>query len=69
MTITFSQPKQHKIHTHTLLQYFLAIHFVSLGCEYHHQLSIRSLKFEKDENDIEYVTISHETHKKITKGG
>ena len=57
--------------------YFLAIHFVNRGCEFHHQLSIRSLKFEKDKNGngIEYVTISHEIHNyhniidtKITKG-
>ena len=57
--------------------YFLAIHFVNRGCEFHHQLSIRFLKFEKDKNGngIEYVTISHEIHNyhniidtKITKG-
>lgn len=49
--------------------YFLAIHFVSRGCEFHHQLSIRSLKFEKDENGIEFVTISHETYQKSHQGG
>ena len=49
--------------------YFLAKHFVSRGWEFHHQLSIRSLKFERDENCIEYVTISYERHLKTHQGG
>ena len=49
--------------------YALAIHFVSRGCEFHHQLTMRSLKFERDENDIEYVTIGHETQQKHYQGG
>ncbi|XP_062574457.1 uncharacterized protein LOC134236294 [Saccostrea cucullata] len=49
--------------------YLLAIHFVSRGCEFHHQLSLQSLKFQKDENGIEYITITHETHQKNNQGG
>jgi hypothetical protein len=49
--------------------YALAIHCVSRGCEFHHQLTMRSLKFEWDENDIEYVTIGHETQQKHYQGG
>ena len=30
---------------------------------------MRSLKFERDENDIEYVTIGHETQQKNYQGG
>jgi hypothetical protein len=30
---------------------------------------MRSLKFEWDENDIEYVTIGHETQQKHYQGG
>jgi hypothetical protein len=49
--------------------YILAIHFVSRGCEFHPQLMISSLKFEKDENDKEYLIITHETQQKNHHGG
>jgi hypothetical protein len=49
--------------------YLLAIHFVSRGCEFHPQLMISSLKFEKDENDKEYLIITHETQQKNHQGG
>ena len=49
--------------------YLLAIHFVTRGIEFHHQLSPSSLKFESDQRGHEYVTISHETHQKNHQGG
>ena len=49
--------------------YFVAIHFVDRGCEFHHPLSISSLNFEKNEKGIEDVTISKKKHKKNTKVG
>ena len=49
--------------------YLLATHFVSRGCEFHPQLMILSLKFEKDENDKEYLIITHETQQKNHQGG
>jgi hypothetical protein len=42
--------------------YLLAIHFVSRGIEFHHQLSMSSIKFQHDEEGIEFLTIHHETH-------
>lgn len=47
--------------------YLLAIHFVTRGIEFHHQLSPSSLKFESDQRGHEYFTISPETHQKTTK--
>ena len=44
--------------------YLLAIHFVSRGIEFHHQLSMSSIKFQHDEEGIEFLTINHETHQK-----
>ena len=49
--------------------YLLAIHFVSRGCEFHHQLTLQSLKFERDENGTEFVTPTHETQQKNYQGG
>ncbi|CAC5410872.1 unnamed protein product [Mytilus coruscus] len=42
--------------------YVLAIHFFSLGIEFHQQLSKDSIKFVKDEEGREYLTITNETH-------
>ena len=49
--------------------YLLGIHFVSRGCEFHHQLTKNSLKFDRDENGTEFITIAHETHQKNYQGG
>ncbi|CAC5424288.1 unnamed protein product [Mytilus coruscus] len=49
--------------------YALAIHFVSRGIEFHHQLSKDSIKFVNDEEGREYLTITHETHQKNYQGG
>ena len=49
--------------------YVLAIHFVSRGIEFHQQLSMDSIKFVKDEEGREYLTITHETHQKNYQGG
>ena len=49
--------------------YLLAIHFVSRGIEFHHQLSMSSIKFQHDEEGIEFLTINHETHQKNYQGG
>lgn len=47
----------------------LAIHFVSRGLEFHIQLTPTSFKFLRDENDKEYVVITHETTQKNKQGG
>ncbi|XP_052798221.1 uncharacterized protein LOC128230197 [Mya arenaria] len=47
----------------------LALHFVSRGLEFHHQLQIDSFEFTADHDGIEYVTLKHETQKKIFQGG
>lgn len=47
----------------------LAIHFVSRGLEFHHQLKRDSFDFKFDENSNEYVTINHETQQKNFQGG
>ena len=47
----------------------LAIHFVSRGLEFHHQLKINSFDFQFDEFGKEYATINHETQQKNFQGG
>ena len=49
--------------------YSLAIHFVSRGLEFHHQLNLNSFVFESDDSGREYVTLSHETCQKNVQGG
>ncbi|KAL3889755.1 hypothetical protein ACJMK2_002083 [Sinanodonta woodiana] len=44
--------------------YLLAIHFVTKGIEFHHQLTTTSLKFEYDKSGMEYITLNHETLQK-----
>ena len=47
----------------------LAIHFVSRGLEFYHQLKINSFDFQFDEFGKEYATINHETQQKNFQGG
>jgi hypothetical protein len=47
----------------------LAIHFVSRGLEFHHQLNLNSFDFHVDAEGDEYTTISHETQQKKIQGG
>ena len=49
--------------------YNLAIHFVSRGLEFHHQLSISSFAFLHDEVGRRYVPIAYETQQKNRQGG
>ncbi|KAL3866008.1 hypothetical protein ACJMK2_043349 [Sinanodonta woodiana] len=49
--------------------YLLAIHFVTRGIEFHHQLTTTSLKFEYDKSGMEYITLNHETLQKNHQGG
>ena len=49
--------------------YDLCVHFVTRGLEFHQQLTLQSFEFMKDENDIEYVVLSHETKQKNRQGG
>ncbi|XP_033753923.1 uncharacterized protein LOC117337183 [Pecten maximus] len=48
--------------------YTLAVHFVSRGMEFHHQLKLDSFIFEGD-NSEEFATMSHETQQKNMQGG
>ena len=47
----------------------LAIHFVSRGLEFHHQLNLNSFDFHVDAEGDEYATINHETQQKNIQGG
>ena len=47
----------------------LAIHFVSQGLEFHHQLNLNSFDFHVDVEGDEYETISYETQQKNIQGG
>ena len=49
--------------------YDLSVHFVAKGLEFHQQLNLKSFEFLKDENDVEYVILSHETKQKNHHGG
>ncbi|KAL5018423.1 hypothetical protein ScPMuIL_004145, partial [Solemya velum] len=49
--------------------YILSMNFVSRGLEFHEQLTTGSFVFSKDENNVEYVTLSHETKEKNWQGG
>ncbi|KAL3874896.1 hypothetical protein ACJMK2_037850 [Sinanodonta woodiana] len=49
--------------------YLLAIHFVTRGIEFHHQLTTTSLKFEYDKSGMEYITLNHETLQNNHQGG
>ncbi|XP_021359223.1 uncharacterized protein LOC110454170 [Mizuhopecten yessoensis] len=48
--------------------YVLAVHFLSRGMEFHHQLKPDSFVFESDSSG-EYATLSHETQQKNIQGG
>ncbi|XP_069105073.1 uncharacterized protein [Argopecten irradians] len=48
--------------------YSLAIHFVSRGVEFHHQLRVDSFCFKSDENG-EYATLTYEIKQKNFQGG
>lgn len=49
--------------------YDIAIHFVTRGLEFHEQLKQNSFEFITDENEHEYVVLSHETKQKTIQGG
>lgn len=49
--------------------YNLAIHFVSRGLEFHHQLKRDSFNFLEDQDGRQYVTLNHETQQKNFQGG
>ncbi|XP_062570216.1 uncharacterized protein LOC134232271 [Saccostrea cucullata] len=49
--------------------YTIAIHFVSRGLEFHHQLKRDSFEFKTDENGLTYVCLTHETKQKNYQGG
>ncbi|CAG2225354.1 unnamed protein product [Mytilus edulis] len=49
--------------------YCLAIHFVSRGLEFHHQLNLNSFDFKIDADGDEYVMVNHETTQKNIQGG
>jgi hypothetical protein len=46
----------------------LSLQFVSRGLEFHEQLRVNSIVFLRNENGMEYATLSHET-KKNWQGG
>lgn len=48
--------------------FLTSIHFLSRGLELHHQLNLKSFEFKNDENG-EYVTLSHDTQQKNFQGG
>ena len=49
--------------------YNLSLHFVTHGLEFHHQLRMDSFQFHKDEHNLEYITLRHETQAKSFQGG
>ncbi|WAR13787.1 hypothetical protein MAR_003892 [Mya arenaria] len=49
--------------------YNLAIHFVSRGLEFHHQLKRDSFESQFDEYCLEYARLTHETQQKNFQGG
>ena len=49
--------------------YYISIHFVSRGLEFHHQLKRDSLIFQTDDKGDEYVTLSHECQQKNCQDG
>ena len=49
--------------------YNIAIHFVTRGLEFHHQLQMESFNFLTDEDGSEYVALTHETQQKNFQGG
>jgi hypothetical protein len=46
----------------------LSLQFVSRGLEFHEQLRVNSIVFLRDENGMEYATLSHETKQKNWQG-
>ena len=46
----------------------IAVHFVSRGLEFHHQLTSSSFEFISDENGVEYACLTHETQQKTFRG-
>jgi hypothetical protein len=49
--------------------YNIAIHFISRGLEFHHQLKLDSFEFNVDEEGSRYVCLTHETKQKNYQGG
>lgn len=49
--------------------YILAIHNVSRGLEFHHQLNLNSFDFKTDVDGDEFAVINHETQQKNIQGG
>lgn len=49
--------------------YNIAVHFVTRGLEFHHQLKINSFEFKSDENGVEYACLTHECRQKNFQGG
>ena len=49
--------------------YNLSIHFVTRGLEFCHQQRMDSFLFHKDENNLVYLTLRHETRFKNFQGG
>lgn len=49
--------------------YIIAIHFVSRGLEFHHQLRVDSFDFKVDEEGSIYACLKHETKQKNYQGG
>ena len=66
---TYLSKKEDIVSLRVRVWYLLAIHFVSRGIEFHHQLSMNSIKFQHDEEGIEFRTLNHETHQKNYQGG
>ena len=48
--------------------YFLSIHFVSRGLEFHHQLKINSFEFQTDDTGS-FASLKHEIMQKNHQGG
>lgn len=65
---TYLIRKEDSVALRFIVWYLLGIYFVRRGVEFHHQLSINSFKFESDERGSEFLSISHEKHKKTHQG-
>lgn len=64
-----SQSSSSPIKLRQCVWYYLAIHFVSRGLEFHHQLKRDSFNYQSDDDGTEYVTLGHETQQKNFQGG
>ena len=49
---------------HSPIVFHQCVHFVTSSLTFHHQLSTDSFQFHKDENNLEYITLRHETQAK-----